>query len=56
MKLLMKCALIASTLSLVLAATPLPADPLPQADLALTPDAPALPEQMPFEGRTIGKL
>lgn len=67
MKSLTKCALIASTLSVVLAAKSLPADPLLQASLVLTPDAdlselgvipdaPALPESKPFEGRTIGKL
>jgi hypothetical protein len=67
MKSLIKCALIASTLSLVLAARPLPADPQLQAILALTPDTElselsaipdpaALQELMPFEGRTIGKL
>jgi hypothetical protein len=67
MKLLLKCALIASTLFLVLADRPLPADPALPDLPALTPDAevsevepvpdsPALPEPAPFEGRTIGNL
>ena len=65
MKSQIKCALIASTLSLVLTARPLPAEPLPPAhvpdaefgqELDPVPDLPALPEAVQFKGRTIGKL
>ena len=72
MKSLMKCALIASTLSFILAARPLPAGPAVQdlpaqtpdaevsdaevSELEPVPDSPALPESLPFEGRTIGNL
>jgi len=63
MKSLMNYALIASTLSLVLATRPLSADPQPDStpvagpsEADPTPDAPALPEAPPVEVRTIGKL
>ena len=67
MKSLLKCALIASVLSLVLTAKPLPADPLPDdvaatahanesTELSAIPDDSAALRLTPFEGRTIGKL
>ncbi len=67
MKSLMHCALVASTLSLALAARSLPADPSPAtpaepealaqpAEQEFTPESPALPEPEPIVLRTIGKL
>ena len=67
MKSLLKCALIASVLSLVLTAKPLPADPLPEdipaaiaanesTELSAIPDDSAALQLTPFEGRSIGKL